>query len=173
MTVTLGADLDLAAPIPDGTILPLRAYFSDSRGLLVAAEEAIQIDVPWIRLDKSIQPDVSTADGSVQVTLTITSIGAMSTTAMLTETLPTGLDILSGTLTMTTGSASPNTAGFTWHAGLSPGDQAVVRYQGKVNLPAPGARLISLSHLSYLSNQRIVWTTLEVPAIFYFPFISK
>ena len=173
MTITLGADLDLTTGIPDGTVLPLQARFSDQHGLLVVAEEPIQVDVPWVRLDKIIKPSITTVDGSVQVTLTIASIGALSTTAWLTETLPSGLDILSGTLTSTLGSSSPNPTGFTWQAGLSPGDQAVIRYQALVNLPAPGARLVTRSNLSYLNGQRVVWTTLDVPAIFYFPFISK
>ncbi len=50
VAITLGADLQLAAGIPAGTILPLAAQLYAGDGLTLTAEAPVQVDVPWLTL---------------------------------------------------------------------------------------------------------------------------
>lgn len=169
VSLTLSAELEMDSGLPQGARLPLRARLYDSNGILAVAEAGPHIGVPWLRLEKRADPLQTAVTGTVQVELQVSNAGVLATSAILTESLPAGLNIISGTLSASLGNLTPVLGGFTWQEELPPGGVAWISYQAQVDLPRPGARLTARSHLTYPEGERLAWAHIDVPAYIYLP----
>ncbi len=170
--ITLSAELQLAADIPAGTILPLAARLDAGDGLILPAEAPVQVDVPWLTLTLAA-PDVEAAPGDVlDFELTAVNIGAVGTTARLTQTLPTGLAVVPDSLRASSGAVSATADRLTWTDALTAGASATIRFQVTVTLPRPGGRLVTRADLTDDRGRLVsAWAVVYVPARVYLPVV--
>jgi uncharacterized repeat protein (TIGR01451 family) len=172
--VTLGADLDLAAGIPDGSTLPLRARLFAGDGIAVTAEAPIHIDSPWLELREQAEPAQPSPQGTVVYTFTVTNAGVAPTTGQLTHTLPSGLKPLASTAWSSNGEAALDAQGLTWSGTAAPGSITTIGYRARVTLRHPGVRLIDRAELSDEFGRRVVaWAVLSVPTQLYVPLVHR
>ena len=146
--ITLGVDLQVAAGIATGTILPLTARLDAGDGLILPAEAPVQVDVPWLTLALAAPGwEVQTGD-VLDFELTAANGGVIGTTARLTETLPSGLTLVAGSAKASSGEITSAAGRLTWTGVLAPGDLATIRFKTAVTLPQPGARLVTRADLT-------------------------
>lgn len=172
--VTLGADLQLAAGISAGTILPLAARLDAGDGLILPAEAPVQVDVPWLALAQSA-PGGEVARGALlDFALTVVNRGVITTTARLTETLPAGLAVVPGSAWATSGEVTTTADRLTWTGTLAPGASATIRFQAAVALSQPGGRLIPRADLTDDRGRLVsAWAEMYVPARIYLPLVWR
>jgi uncharacterized repeat protein (TIGR01451 family) len=172
--VILGADLDLATEIPDGTTLPLHAHLYAGDGVTVTAEAPVQVDVPWLQLQEQVDPEQPGIHGVVQYAFAVSNRGFMPATALLTDTLPAGLTPLAGSAWSSTGKAALLPGGLTWSGMLAPGAQVTITYRAQVKLALPSARLIDRAEATDQLGRRVVaWAVVRVPARSYLPLVRR
>ncbi|NMC12808.1 MAG: S8 family serine peptidase [Chloroflexi bacterium] len=171
--LSMGAMLQLSTDIADGTILPLTAQFFDQKGLVVVNEAPIQVDVPWLTLEKAVNRQEAALNSELFYTITCTNTGVVNADTIITETLPIGLATSSSWVTASLGTISENTSGFIWHGSIPTDQQVTITYHGRVNLSAPGSILISRTDLTYPFGRRLAWANVVVPAKYYFPIVAR
>jgi uncharacterized repeat protein (TIGR01451 family) len=170
--VVLGADLDLATGIPDGTELLLRARLYAGDGVTVTAEAPVHLDVPWLELQEKAEPAQPGLQGVVHYTFSVINRGVMPATGHLTDTLPAGLAPIAGTGWSSIGEAKLRPAGLTWSGTLAPAATATIGYNAQVTLARPGARLIDRAELTDQYDRRVVaWAVVAVPTQFFLPMV--
>ncbi len=167
--VTMTAMLKLSTGIPDGTILPLSAQFYDDQGLVIANEAPVQVDVPWLWLDKQVNRTEATLGSDLFYTITFTNSGVINASTLLTETISSGLTVAPGDITCTVGSITANSAGFTWQGDIPANQQVIIYYKGSINLIRPGGALTTRTDLTYPFGRRSAWASVVVPAKIYIP----
>ncbi len=173
-SLLLGADLDLATDIPNGTTLALRASLYAGDGVTVTADAPVQIDVPWLGLHESVLPASTVLGSTVEYTLTVTNAGFQPTTGQLTVTLPSGLTPVPGTAWASSGTPRLNQVGLIWSGPVPPGAQVEIGYRARVGLVRAGALLTDRAELTDDRGRRTVaWATVRVPAYVYLPMIRK
>lgn len=172
--ITLGADLQLVTGIPPGTILPLAARLYVGEGLTLTAEAPVQVAVPWLTLALAAPVEARLGD-ILDFELTAANMGAITTMAWLTETLPSGLAIVPDAAWTSLGDIVTLTADrLTWMGLLAPGDSATIRFRAAVTLPLPGARLVSRADLTDERGRLTsAWADVQVPARIYFPLMLR
>lgn len=171
--IALGAEIQLAPGIPSGTVLPLAAQLYAGDSLTLTAEAPVQVAVPWLTLALAAPAEAQPGD-VIDFQLTAANIGAIGTTAQLTETLPVGLTVISGSAWASQGEASSTDDCLTWTGALAPGDTAVIRFQAAVTLLKPGARLVSRANLTdERGHLTSAWAVVNVPAWIYFPLLLR
>ena len=173
--ITLGVGLQIATNIPAGTILPLTARLDAGDGLILPAEAPVQVDVPWLTLARAAPGwEVKTGD-ILDFELTAANRGVIGTTARLTETLPSGLTLVTGSAEASSGEITSTAANrLTWTGGLAPGDLATIQFKTAVTLPQPGARLVPRVDLTDERGRLVsAWAGVYVPARFYLPLVWR
>jgi uncharacterized repeat protein (TIGR01451 family) len=172
--ITLGVDLQVAAGIPAGTILPLTARLDAGDSLVLPAEAPVQVDVPWLTLALAA-PGWEVHPGDVlDFELTAANSGAIGTTARLTETLPSGLTLVPGSAEASSGEITSAADRLKWTGALAPGDSATIRFKTSVNLPQPGAQLVTRADLTDERGRLVsTWAEVYVPARIYLPLVWR
>ena len=172
--ITLSAELQLAAGVPAGTILPLAAQLCAGEGLFLPAEAPVQIDVPWLTVALAGPSGESHPGDILDFELNAANIGAVGATARLTETLPSGLALVPGSTWASSGTLTPAADHLAWTDTLAPGGSAVIRFQARVAIPQPGARLITRADLTDQRGRLVsAWAAVYVPARVYLPLIGR
>jgi len=173
ITLTLGASLELDDSIPPDTTIPLSARFYDQHGLVAVGLSPIRVGVPWITIDQKPSTASANIGNTVAFTLTILNHGPAPTSAALTHTLPSGLKLITDTLTSSSGSDILFPAGFKWSGELAAQSQTQINFQAIVDLLHPGTRLKSQTTLSYPNFRLFSWNQLIVPAYIYLPWVGN
>jgi uncharacterized repeat protein (TIGR01451 family) len=170
----LGADLELATGITDGTELPLRARLYAGDGLTVTADSPVHVDVPWLELEAQVTPLQAKMHGTVEYTFTVTNAGVAPATGHFTDTLPAGLEPLAGTAWSSTGEAAVEARGLSWTGTLAPGSSAAISYRAKAGLSRPGAWLADRAELTDQFGRRVVtWARVRMPTWLSLPLVWK
>jgi uncharacterized repeat protein (TIGR01451 family) len=172
--VVLGANLDLATGIPDGTILPLSARLYAGDGVTLTAEAPLRVDVPWLELQEQVEPAQPGIKGSVQYTLTVRNRGPMPAFAVLTDTLPAGMVPLAGSAWSSTGETVLLPGGLTWQGVVAPAATVSAGYRARLTIDHPGARLIDRAELTDQFGRRVVaWAIVRVPTRCFLPLVPR
>lgn len=172
--ITLSAELQLAAGIPPGTILPLVARLDAGDGLSLPAQAPVQVDVPWLTLRLAAPEGEAHLGEILDFELTAANIGVIGTTARLSETLPTGLAVVPGSAWASSGEMTAADDRLTWTGTLAPGIAATIRFRAAVTLPHPGARLVSRADLTDDRGRLVsAWAAVYVPARIYLPSVMQ
>ena len=171
--IALRAILQLAENLPAEAILSLKARLSDSKGILVVAEAPIQIAVPWLTLQGDYSPKEAEIGDTIAYTLTLRNAGVVSDSATLTVTIPSGISLITETVTATQGIFSISQSILHWSGEILPQTPVFFTYRGKVNPPHPGIQLATSALASDLYSRKKVWFVVSVPAYYYFPYIIR
>jgi uncharacterized repeat protein (TIGR01451 family) len=174
VTVTLGADLDLAIGITEGRELPLLAQLYLGDGMTVTADAPVLVGGPWLTLTKGVTPAEAGRGETVQFTLTTTNAGFVSTTAILTDVLPGGLTLLPGTAQAERGDVIEAGWGITWTGALEPGAMTTITFGAVVTPSRAGIALINQAEVVDQNQRwRLARAAVQVPARVYLPVLWK
>ncbi len=171
--ITLTADLDLAAGISDGTRIDLAALLFAGDGVSVTLETPIQIDIPRLALEKQAWPETIGPFQSAAYTITVQNVGVLTGTAFLTDSLPAELQLITGTLSASTGIAAARSGQVIWSAPLPPGAEANLSYSGSIEFADPIRGLLNIVHGSIGEQRWMAWKRVGVPGRAYFPVIYR
>lgn len=172
--ITLSAELQLAAGIPPGTILPLAARLDAGDDLILPAEAPVQVDVPWLTLALAAPGSEAKPGDVLDFELTATNIGVIGATARLSETMPTGLAVVPDSAWASLGEVAVVADRLTWTAALAPGASATIRFRATVALPQPGGRLVTRADLTDDCGRLVsAWAEVYVPARVYLPMVRR
>jgi uncharacterized repeat protein (TIGR01451 family) len=172
--ILLGADLDLATGIADGAELPFRARLYAGDGVTVTADSPVRVDVPWLELQAQAAPLQTKLYGTVQYTFTVTNAGVAPAIGHFTDTLPAGLEPLTGTAWSSTGDTALISEGLSWTGTLAPDSSATISYRAKAVLSRPGAWLIDRAELTDQFGRRVVaWANVRMPTWLSLPQLWK
>lgn len=171
--IVLRAVLQLAENLPAKAILPLKARLYDSKGILVVAEAPIQIDVPWLTLQGDYSAKEAEIGDTIAYTLTLRNAGVVSDSTTLTVTIPTGISLITETVTATQGSFTIGQSILQWSGEIQPQTSIFFYYRGRINPLHPGIQLAISALAADLFSRKKVWFVVNVPAQYYFPYITR
>jgi uncharacterized repeat protein (TIGR01451 family) len=171
--ISLKAVLQLAENIPPQTILPLQAYLSDIQGLVVVAETPLHIGVPWLRLWGRSNLQEATAGETNSYTFTLRNDGVIASTTALTMTIPTGMRLITETLSATSGQFTLQGNEIRWNGDVQPQTSLVIQYNADIITPKEGSKLATSALAVNASMRKKAWVTVWVPARYYYPLIMK
>ncbi|MEJ5199396.1 MAG: carboxypeptidase regulatory-like domain-containing protein, partial [Anaerolineae bacterium] len=126
----LHAALIPTAPSPAGAAWPLRAHLYAGNGLTVTADADVFVDVPWLVVQEEATPSRPWPGQTVHYTITVQNIGVVATTARLTDTLPSEIRLISGSVWASRGTVTSSATRVRWTDALAPGDRAQVGFRG-------------------------------------------
>jgi hypothetical protein len=165
----LSVEVELEDSIPEGAILPIRARFYDSRGLVVVSNADMVVGIPWVSIFTKISPTRAKLEDMIFMTLTVENQGVAQDSISITETWPVGLELISDTLTTTLGSTGIIGNGFNWQSQITPGETLTLTCQARITLPRSGAWLKTRTDLSTTIIRRMILDKILVPMFYYLP----
>ena len=172
--LTLGADLDVTAGVPAGSLMLLRAQLYAGNGLTVTADAPVAIDVPWLTISEQASPAQITAGTTARYTITVQNIGLLTTTAHLTDTLPAEMKLVADSLWASRGAVTAHNERLHWSAVLEPGAQAQLGFSEMVVTIPPSARLADWAELTDDRGRRLAsWAAVVGPKPRYLPLILR
>ena len=171
--ITLSGVLQLAQNLPAKSNLPIKANLYDSKGLVIVAETPVQIEVPWLRLLGDFNPKEAEMGETTVYTLELRNDGVISSSTFLTVTIPTGISLISDTLTATQGIISTRASTIQWSGEIPPQSGVFIGYSARINPAHPGIRLATSALAADLYSRKKAWFVVRVPARYYFPFIMR
>lgn len=171
--ISLSAVLQLPDNIPSRTILPLKAYLSDSRGLVIVAEAPVQMNVPWLRLWGGASLQEAKTGATILYTYTLRNDGVIASATALTLTIPGGMSLITNTLSASGGIASVQGNRIYWNGEIPPQTSRVIRYTARISTPRVGIQLATSALAMDAYVRKKAWILVLVPARYYYPLIIK
>ena len=164
----------MAAGLPAGSHLPLRAQLYAGNGLTVTADAPVAVDVPWLTVSEQASPAQTLPGGSVRYTITVQNIGLLPTTARLTDTLSAEMKLVTDSLWASRGAVTSRNGRVQWSDVLEPGAQAQIGFTGVIAMISPGVWLADWAELTDDRGRRTVaWAAVTVPIQSYLPLLLK
>ncbi len=168
--LTLGADLSLPAAVPEAGRVPLRAYLYDGAGSTVTADAPVAVDVPWLAVAEESSLSQAAPGATVRYTITVQNLGLLPATARLTDTLPSELKLIPGSVWAGRGTVTPGKTRVLWTDSLEPGARTEIGFAGEIALARRGARVTDWTEVEDDRGRRAVaWSAVTVPAWLYLP----
>ncbi|MCL5962710.1 MAG: hypothetical protein M1358_25935, partial [Chloroflexi bacterium] len=145
VAVTFRATLDPSTV--EGQVVTNSAAIDFGTGTIVDVSTSITASIPNLSTSTKTPASASVPPGRI-LTYTISLINAGQATAWgagLTDTLPVGLNLVSGTLTSTSGSPLVSNGQPRWTGSISAGSRVTVTYQAGVDATLPNGAVLTSS----------------------------
>ena len=126
--------------VQDRTLVTNTASFDDGLGNVVTRSAVTVLRTYDLSASEKLMPSLANPGAVVICTMHLRNTGPVSTTALLTDALPSAIALVPGSLWWSSGEGGMDAGAVTWHGGIVGQGLVVVRFQVRLNEDlAPGA----------------------------------
>lgn len=174
LPLTLTAAVEIDSGLAPATGLPFTVQLNTDDLQRFAVSRVVWVDAPRLVVENEVAPAaVDPAAPVVTYTLRAFNAGFGPGAAVLTDTLPAPLTLLTDTLKASTGVVTAAEGRILWNGSLTAGEEAVITFQAGLIFPQPLGWLVNFVEAWDGAALRFDWAPLFVPGSLYFPLIGR